>query len=109
MDAKILIVVLLAFSLIFFGCAKSGTPQDPFGGLQSSWPHLVQVNGTEGNTTGAEASGGVQAGGGNQTQNQTQGGAAGGNASGQDLGDLFNIDTAQPDSGSGYNVPAAGE
>ncbi len=84
MDAKIIIIALLACSLLFFGCAKKG----------------------ETSTAPIAPSGGVQ----NQTQNATHDGqAAGGNASGQDLGNLFNIDTAQPDSGSGYNVPAAGE
>ena len=104
MDAKILIVGLLAFSLVLFGCAKSA--EAPSGGLQSSWPHIVQVNGTDGNATGAEASGAQS--GGNQTQGQAQGGATG-NGSEPDLGGLFNIDTVQPDSGSGYDVPAAGE
>lgn len=110
MDARILIVALLAFSLVLFGCAKGGASDAPSGGLQSSWLHAVQVNGTGDNATGAGASGGAQAGGGNQTQvqGQTQGGATG-NGSEPDLGGLFNIDTVQPDSGSGYDVPAAGE
>jgi hypothetical protein len=31
------------------------------------------------------------------------------NNSEEDIGGLFNIDTVQPESGSGYDVPAAGE
>lgn len=93
MDAKILIVALLAFSLVLFGCAKGGTASAP-GGVASG----IQGAGAP---SSVPPSGEVA-----PAETQT---SAEGNGSEPDLGGLFNIDTVQPDSGSGYEVPAAGE
>ncbi|MFA5412833.1 MAG: hypothetical protein WC350_05820 [Candidatus Micrarchaeia archaeon] len=114
MDTKILIIGLLAFSLVLFGCAKGGTASTPGGatsgiqgaGEQAGAPSTSGEVGAEGNGGAAEPVAGgeePQAGAGAETQ------TGAGNGSEQDIGGLFNIDTVQPESGSGYEVPAAGE
>ncbi len=117
MDNKLLIIGLLAFSLVLFGCAKGGSTTAPSSGASvgagapSSAPSgQVEPSGeTEGaGTTEPEAGGEGQ-----QAPPETQTGGevepAPENNSEEDIGGLFNIDTVQPESGSGYDVPAAGE
>jgi hypothetical protein len=114
MDSRILIVALLAFSLVLFGCAKGGsTPSGVAGGVQGAGeqgaaPSSVPLSGQvepaeEGAGTSEPETGGEP-----QAPPETQTGAEG-NGSEPDLGGLFNIDTVQPESGSGYDIPAAGE
>ncbi|MEW5996183.1 MAG: hypothetical protein AB1657_01150 [Candidatus Micrarchaeota archaeon] len=88
MNAKILVVALLAFSLLFLGCAKRG-----------------------GETPGAPAAPGGGAGG-EQPAGQPSGGEAPAGTVAppeQDLGGLFNVDTEKPEEGAGFEIPAAGE
>lgn len=116
MNTKILIIGLLAFSLILFGCAKGGTTGAPgsVGGGQGavgsapSGGDVAPAGETEGaGTTEPEAGGEPGA----PAETQTGGDVepAPENTSEPDLGGLFNIDTVQPESGSGYDIPAAGE
>ena len=114
MNNKLLIIGLLAFSLLLFGCAKGGSAAAPPSGASvgsgapSGAPSGATMGGEETGTPGPEApqAGGETAG---EPEGQPPAQEAAGNTSEQDIGELFNIDTVQPESGSGYDVPAAGE
>jgi len=84
MNFKIIALVLVAFFLLFAGCAKKG--------------ETTEVGATTG------ASGGT---GGSSGAGTTAGGTGAASGSGTtDVGNLFKIDTDKPEEGSGYNVPA---
>lgn len=108
MDSKILIVALLAFCLLLFGCAKGGAASTPSG--VTSGIHGAPSSAPSGEETGGTGTPEAGQAGGEETQPEAGAGTQGaGNGSEPDIGDLFNIDTVQPESGSGYDIPAAGE
>jgi len=98
MDMKIVILLLLAVSFAFFGCAKKGPAGNAAENLSAG-------------TAGTAPDGGVGAGTGAAGNASTgpQGGAEGSGDKNGNLSDLFIIDTDKPlgDEGLGTGTPSA--
>jgi len=91
MNFKIIALVLVAFFLLFAGCAKKGETAE-----------VGATTGASGGTGGSSGTGTTAGGAG-----ATSGGTGATTGSGTtDVGNLFKIETDKPEEGSGYNVPA---
>lgn len=95
MDAKFIILLLLAGSFLALGCAKKGAQGNVTGGGAASAGEMSAAAGSN----ASQASG-----------NNTPAGASAGGDKNQDLADLFNISTDKPigDEGLGAGNPSPG-